>query len=265
MALALAFLTKQGLIMKNPILVTLCCIHLLGTLFAPLAAEEPLPAGVTMEQFQEKVSRKAEQNALEQEAFDEALEEKIPVMPVNPNPCNDSVKVMEINKAEGRFTNYITSHTGAWHFPIAVSGSGNHLVLEDGSGWLVCECDSQKTLDWVSTDTILVTLAPWYSWYDYVLINCRSGARVRVTFEETPTYLNAYTFWIKKIDHGDGRILLNDGTLWVTAPFSYSTMKSWQVGQKIIIGINDRLFSRSYANFIVNEDAKEYVKAQCLY
>lgn len=253
--------------MRKRILIALCCIPLLGSMlaFSPLAAEEPLPEGVTMEEFQAKVEHKAEQNALEQEAFEQSLEGKIPVTVAAPEACDDLIKIVSKNLAQGGFTNYTTSHTGAWHFPVSVSGTGNHIFLEDGSGWLVCELDAKKTLSWYASDTILITLAPWYSWYDYVFVNCRNGARVRVTFDETPTYNTPFTLLITEIDLNKGHIKLSDNTVWTTAPFSCSIFKRWQVGQKVILGINDRLFSGSYANFIINEDANEFIKAKCLY
>lgn len=249
--------------MRKQILLALCYIPLFGSLCAFSPAEEALPEGVTMEEFQAKVSRKAEQHALEQEAFEQALDGK---GIVSPEPNSSYTKIVEKSlNQRSIFSNYTTSHKGAWHFPIGVSATGNHVILQDGSGWLTCPCDAVKTLDWGSSDTILITLAPFYSWYDYVFINCRSGARVRVTFEEKPSSHTVHTFYIKEIDLYNGRIRLSDDTLWVTAPFSHLTIRGWHVGQKVILGINDRLFSRSYANFMINQDTKEFVKAQCLY
>ncbi|MBA3238317.1 MAG: hypothetical protein H0T62_08250 [Parachlamydiaceae bacterium] len=253
--------------MKKRMLIALCCLPLLGTMlaFSPLAAEEPLPEGVSLEEFQAKVERKAEQNALEQEAFEQSLEGKISVNEVNPEGCADLINIVSKNLTLGGFKDYKTSHSGAWHFPVSVSGKGNHILLEDGSGWVVCELDAKKTLSWLASDTVLITLAPWYSWYDYVLVNCRNGARVRVTFDEVPPYYSPFTLLISEIDLGKGSIKLSDNTVWTTAPFSCLTIKGWKVGQKVILGINDRLFSSSYANFIVNEDANEFIKAKCLY
>lgn len=253
--------------MKNKLKVLLNLVPLLTLLLAvnPLAAFTGRPDSVTEAEFAARAEKKYERDRAELEVMQYSTESEEDFGEVKTMEISHSADLTSLDVFQDDIAEYLTTHTGAWHKPMAVSATGNHVVLEDGSGWLVYPGDKDKTLEWYADDVILITMAPWsiwYSYYEYVLINVRTRARVYVALEESPEYFNAYTLWIKKIDRDKQRIVLSDQTVW---SYSYTQLENWYEGQKIIIGVRKPGFFSSYRNFILNEDANDYVRAECLY
>ncbi len=247
-------------------MLILGCQSLLATLLilSPLSATVDRPENMTEREFQARAEQKFVRDFYEEEAIENSSVGEEELGKAKDLRTIDST-LMSLSIDQNDAVIYPTTHTGAWHKPIGVSASGNHVFLEDGSGWMVRPSDQHKTLDWYADDVILVTLAPWsiwYSYYEYVLINTRTHARVFVGLEETPDYFNEYTLWIKKIDYAKSRIILSDQTVWA---FSYRHLDGWFEGQKVFIGVRKPTFFYSQRNFILNEDLKDFVRAECLY
>ncbi len=243
------------------------------SLFAALLALSPMhahtvrhidrPEEMTDEDFAIKAEQKYARDLAEQEAIENAVgdEEELGELKISESDLAP-LSNFSLNTDIAKFP---TTHTGAWHKAIAVSATGNHVTLEDGSGWVVYPNDKKKTLDWYGDDIILVTMAPWlpwYSYYEYVLINTRTHARVYVGLEEKPDYFNEYTLWVKTIDRKKNRITLSDQTVW---SYTNNTLGKWNEGQKVLIGVRQPSFFYSHHNFLLNEDARDYVYAECLY
>jgi len=224
-----------------------------------LTANERLPENVSAQEVQEKIAMKAERAQREAESFDANSQQQAA------GSYSDKVKEVMSSTPINAAVDYQSTNSKAWHFATGVSPRGDHVFLEDASGWNVRRADAYKTLDWYGSDTIALTLAPWFSFYDYALVNGRTGAKVFVELNEVPNDANAYTLWITNIDLNSCRIMLSDNSVWEFGAFEWNVASQWQPAQKVIIGINNRsFFSRRY-NFLLNQDAQDYVKADCLY
>ena len=250
-------------------MIAISALSLLTALLAlaPVSAHTVLkidrPENMTDEEFNARAEQKYARDRAEQEAIENATddeEELGELIAMEPSLVSFSIPV-----AQDEIAKYPSSHTGAMHFATGVSATGNHVFLEDGSGWDVYPSDQHKTLNWFGDDKILITTAPWLNWFnsfEYVLINTRTHAYVYVALQEKPDFFNEYTLWIQKIDRQKNRITLSDHTVWT---FSQKLLENWMEGQKILIGVRQPSFFNSHHNFLLNEDVKDHIVAECLY
>lgn len=158
---------------------------------------------------------------------------------------------------------YYTTHAGALHWAISVTPFGDSVQLEDGSIWSVSSWDRYKTLNWLSSDTILVAQSSnYFSIYGYKLINVNTGAEVEVNLTLGPIYNSVYTYYIVGIDYFWNEVMLNDGTVWKFF-WDDSVMKKWLINDTVIIGINDGAFSGSEPNILINVSMLNYARCVC--
>lgn len=163
-------------------------------------------------------------------------------------------------------TTYYTTHEGAFHRPIGVSLLGDAVELEDGSIWGVCSSDRYQTLDWLTGDTLIILPNhDWFSVYNFRLINCNTGANVRVNLSLGPIYNGIFTHWILAIDYVHGEICLEDGSVWKMSSFDSAVVNKWLPNDTLIIGINDGWFSGSNPNILINVNMNNYAMGACVY
>lgn len=161
---------------------------------------------------------------------------------------------------------YYTSHEGAFHRPIGVSLLGDAVELEDGSIWAVNSSDRYKTLDWLTSDIILIVPNhDWFSVYNYRLINANTGANIKVNLSLGPIYNGIFTHWILAIDYYHREICLEDGSVWKMSSLDSSVMNKWLPNDTVIIGINDGWFSGSNPNILINVNMNNYAIGDCIY
>lgn len=253
--------------MKKYLMIALCCLSAI-TGSAPLAGVEQ--ERNTSVEFEAKMAAKLERERWEQAEFERA------------SPEEQAIEVANEENAVSRNAalfgwgapSYTTTHTGAWHFATAVSGRGNHVFLEDGSGWMIAAGDEKKTLDWMGDDIIMIIPAPWYSRYDYVLVNYNTGAHVHADLKERPLEYNIYSLWITDIDLEAGTLTLCDKTVW-SIPYSYdrNIAANWAINQKVIIGINgkdgwlNKWISKRAPNILISVEPgfDGYIRTRCEY
>ncbi|MEC7839134.1 MAG: hypothetical protein VX777_03735 [Chlamydiota bacterium] len=160
---------------------------------------------------------------------------------------------------------YYNSHDGAYHSPIAVTYFGDEVTLEDGSIWTVASWDQWKTLNWLTTDTILITQNKYlFSSYKFMLVNQATGKEVEVNLSLGPIYSGYYTRWIVAIDYLNDQILLDDGSFWEMSVLDYSITKNWYVNDTVIIGVNESS-STLRPNILINVNMLNYARGICLY
>ncbi|MCB1111460.1 MAG: hypothetical protein H7A37_02800 [Chlamydiales bacterium] len=157
--------------------------------------------------------------------------------------------------------NYYSSHEGAYYSPIAVSSNGGSVTLHDGSCWTIRSWDSHKTLDWLTSDTIVI-LPNWPHWstYQFKLHNVQTGKTCEANLTLGPVYNGACTHWIVAIDYTWSEIILEDGSRWKISIFDDSTLKKWLINDTVMIGNNDS-FMRP--NILINVNMLNYVEAEC--
>lgn len=243
--------------MKNQFgLLSLLCVFSI----APLAATTfESPTDLEIEQV---LAEKLERELADREEFENT-----------PLEIEEETPGIELVNQAGLFYNEnapVSTHNGgAWHFATGVSGLGNHVFLEDGSGWMIAPSDAYKTLNWTSGHIIWVTTAPWYSFYGYVLHNHDTKASVYANLKEKPQVCNAYTLYIAEIDVSKGSLVLNDRSTWSYCPcFGNRGVMNWRVGQKVLLGINTSFWtsSRNPDLLISTEPGIDgYISARCLY
>ena len=104
---------------------------------------------------------------------------------------------------------YYTTHPGAFYYPVVVSLLGDSVQLHDGSIWSIANGDSYKTLNWLTSDIIVITPnQEWFSSYMFRMTNQDTGVSVKCNMMLGPIYNGLYTHWIYAIDYVNKEILL---------------------------------------------------------
>jgi hypothetical protein len=159
---------------------------------------------------------------------------------------------------------YKTTHQGVYQFPVAVSLLGDTVELTDGSIWSVRSKDRYKSLNWLTSDTIVITANhEWFSVYDYKLVNQNTGKSLAVNMMLGPYYNGSQTHWIIALDYDNKKLILEDGSLWYVSGWDKSVLSSWAVNDTVIIGINNGWWSGSRPNILINVNTINYCRAKC--
>jgi hypothetical protein len=254
--------SKRIFKMKKQLFMALSCIPFLCTLLmGPLVAAAPAQTPVSSD-IQQIIAEKLEREQADQDEFENSEEEI----------AEDNGQADEVIQ-RGFFYNEkepVSTHNGgAWHFATSVSGTGSHVFLEEGSGWMIAQSDAKKTLDWMGDDIIWVTTAPWYSFYGYVLHNYNTGVKVYADLKERPSDFNAYTLYITEINVAEKSLVLSDRTVWtINCCYDARIASTWRVGQKVLIGINTSFWTSSKSpNLLISTEKgiDGYIRARCQY
>lgn len=144
-------------------------------------------------------------------------------------------------------------HDNAYYHIVAFSDNGDVVQLHDASKWEVQRNGRQKVLQWVQADDIFIKPnASCFSFYKYVLHNRTVNQAVEVNLINPPLPMGAYTFRITNIQPYERLVLLSDNTVWQVGPssnFSY-----WNVGQRVIVGVNNKWRTTSFPHILINVD-----------
>lgn len=169
-------------------------------------------------------------------------------------------------KAPLNASTYYTSHAGAFYNPISVSFLGDMVTLHDGSVWTVSTSDSYKTLNWLTSDLIILTSnSDWFSSYMFRMTNQNTGVSVKCNMTLGPVYNGLYTYWIVAINYFTQEICLNDGSIWQVSGFDSSIFNNWLLNDTVMIGVNDKFLSSSRPNILINVNTLTFVRANCTY
>ena len=171
---------------------------------------------------------------------------------------------LQAAKPQASASIHFTTHTGAFHNPMLVSAFGDVVEFEDGSIWSISSSDTYKTLNWLTSDLLVVTPNhDWFSSYMFKITNQNTGVAVRCNLDIKPVYNGLYTHWITAINYYTQEICLEDGSIWSVTGFDSSTFSGWQLNDTIIIGVNDGFLSSSKENILINAETLTYVRAHC--
>lgn len=161
---------------------------------------------------------------------------------------------------------HFTSHTGAFYNPVAVSALGDTVEFNDGSIWTIASGDTYKTLNWLTSDLLVVTPNhSWFSNYMFCITNQDTGVSVKANLFLGPIYNGPFTHWIVAINYFTQELCLEDGSIWKLSGFDSSIYNKWMLNDTIIIGVNDGFLSSSKPNILINVNTLTYSKAKCTF
>lgn len=193
------------------------------------------------------------------------------LIPVNVNSASkqkDGGKGTPEKISHGAY--YFTSHEGAIHTAFSVSEFREKIKLNDGTIWSVSFSDRWKLIDWTLSDGIFILPHhSFFSSYDYVLVNQRTGDYVDVNLTELEVLTYDYTYygnryWIKDIDYFGNFVTLNDNSIWDISFDDDSILMHWNNGDVVTVGINDGWDSTLRPNILIHFNTLKYVRADCL-
>lgn len=257
--------------MKKIIVITMhaFCIFAATAAFAlqqkpPQEKPEEIQVGERAKTHVEQVSDKEARLEVPEE---EMVKEEQKAQDALLSSIKEREQVAFVNPSDARFEApklpksvvYYTTHQGVYSYPDVVSFNGDTVYLSNGTTWMVCSFDSYKTLNWLTSDSIIVMPNPdSFSIYDYCLVNLNTGAHVQVNlFSATKLYQ------ITRIDRVSDIVYLNDGSSWGVSIFDSSLLYNWYAGDAVILGINnDPLSIRP--NILINPHTLNYVCTTCL-
>lgn len=144
-------------------------------------------------------------------------------------------------------------HNDGYYHLVALSDTGDVVQLHDASKWEVQRSGRAKVLYWVQSDDIFIKpSASCFSYHQYVLYNLQQNQAVAVNLINPPLPMGERTFRIVNIEPYQRLVLLSDNTVWQVGPGSYFT--SWQVGQRVLVGVNNHWRTAQFPQVLINVD-----------
>lgn len=145
-------------------------------------------------------------------------------------------------------------HDDAYYHIVAFSDNGDVVQLHDGSKWAVHPSQCYTALYWTQSDAIFIKpRSSCFSSYNYVLQNYTTQEAVEVNLISQPLPMGAYTFHIVNIEPYSRLIQLNDNTVW-QVDASDRNFPYWQIGQRLLIGVNNYWRTAPLPNIMINVD-----------
>lgn len=142
-------------------------------------------------------------------------------------------------------------HNNTYSHLFSFSDNGDVVQLHDGSKWEVHPGQAYAVLSWTQSDNIFIKpRSSCFSSYKYVLHNYTLQQAVEVNLIYPPF---ALTFRIVNIEPYARLVQLSDNTVWqidATDP----TFPYWQIGQRLMIGLNNHWRSAPLPNILINVD-----------
>jgi hypothetical protein len=161
---------------------------------------------------------------------------------------------------------YYATYPGIFYSPVTLSYLGDYVTLNDGSGWTISSSDAYKTLNWLTSDLLVITPnQSWFSSYMFKMTNQNTGVSVKCNLTLGPIYNGIYTHWIVGINYFTQDVYLENGTVWNVSGLDSSIFSQWMINDTIIMGVNDGYFSTSRPYILINVNTLTHVRADCAY
>lgn len=196
--------------------------------------------------------------------------QSIPVSAEEPVPFPEIVRVEEAENPMDDLTETISFldqlgynpddaylyriHNDAYYHLAAFSDNGDVVQLHDGSKWAVHPSQWYTVLYWTQSDSIFIKpRSSCFSSYSYVLQNYTTQEAVEVNLINHPLPMGAYTFRIINIEPYSRLVQLSDNTVWQVDASDYN-FPYWQIGQRVLIGVNNQWRTAPLPNILINVD-----------
>lgn len=145
-------------------------------------------------------------------------------------------------------------HKDAYYHLVACSDNGNVIQLHDASKWSVQYNQRYTVLKWVQNDDLFIKpSSSCFSPYRYVLYNRNLQQAVEINLIKPPLLMGAFTFRIVNIEPYARLVQLSDNTIWQIDPQDFN-FPYWQIGQRVLIGVNNNWRSSPLPHIIINVD-----------
>lgn len=160
-------------------------------------------------------------------------------------------------------TNYTSVHPGAYHHIYTISPNFDQFQVEDGSTWSTYPGDRHKMSAWNTFhDLVFVQGQDEFGSYMFKVINTSmKNSTVEVNMILGPIYRGLYTYHIIAIYPGDRKVVLSDYSQWDMSRWDKDVFKKWDIGQTIVIGLNDGSLTSFNPNILINVETLTYVRA----
>lgn len=212
----------------RPFIATFCAALLCfgsNAIFANDNEETPFPEVVCVEQGDHSSDQ---------------VNEQMPLMESMSYYNNDSYYLQRI-------------HNDGYYHLVAFSDTGDVVQLHDASKWQIERSGRQKVLYWVQSDDIFIKpCVACFSSNRYVLHNRTTNQAVEAQLINPPLPMGAYTFRIVNIQPYERLVLLSDNTVWQVGPDS--NFSQWKIGQRLLVGVNNKWRTASYPHILINVD-----------
>lgn len=155
-------------------------------------------------------------------------------------------------------------HSDGYYHLVSYSDTGDVIQLHDASKWEIQRNGRQKVLYWVQSDDIFIKpVASCFSFYKYVLQNRTTNQVVEANLINPPLPMGANTFRIVNIQPYERLVLLSDNTVWKVA--SDSNFAYWQIGQRLIVGVNNKWRTASSPHILINVDISGHPYSEAMF
>lgn len=155
-------------------------------------------------------------------------------------------------------------HNDGYYHLVAFSDNGDTIQLHDASKWDIQRSGRAKVLYWVVSDDIFIKPnTACCSLYKYVLHNRTTNQAVEANLKTPPLPMGANTFRIINIQPYERLVLLSDNTVWQVGPDA--DFSSWQIGQRLLVGVNNKWRTATYPHILINVDVSGNRYSQALF
>lgn len=153
-------------------------------------------------------------------------------------------------------------HNDAFYHIAGYSDTGSVIQMHDASKWDVHPRQQSQVIGetiglnrgWLTNDDIFIKpRSSCFSSYGYVMHNITKGEAIEVNLRTPPLPMGAYTFRILNIEPYLKRVHLSDGTVWQVNQ-NDRNFPHWQIGQRIIIGVNNNWKTAEMPHILINVD-----------
>lgn len=152
--------------------------------------------------------------------------------------------------------------------------AGYSIELDDGSVWKVIYRSTASAKNFFQQgDYVIIypVIYPLFSGSKYYFYNERNGRSVNVDLSLGSISSRGGNLQILQIDYYQGKILLVDGhgkqAGWKVDPEDILLLRTWKVGQNVIIGSNKRyagLIGSAYEFILINSERDHFIRVNMI-
>lgn len=151
--------------------------------------------------------------------------------------------------ANAPFSNYRLDAYSFYHIDNC-SADGKTLTMTDGSKWEI----PVGKVSWKKNETVLIRFSDGYKDGRFNLFNIGRNVSHDANLLSLPDR-DKYTYRITYIDRSGAFIVINNDTVWKMN--SSEALSSWQIGDRIIVGVNSQWGIAYYPEMFINVEISE--------